>query len=64
MDWQYIGVGIIVIAAISYACYTIWQSLSQRNNPCRGCKGCALRSQMMNQHKRKRLDHCPNKPEC
>ncbi len=63
MMWQYIIVGIILIIAISYACYSIWQSLSQRNNPCRECKGCALRNQMKNKKNSKHPTHCPKGSE-
>ncbi len=61
MTWQYIGVGVVVVAAIIYASYVIWRSLSQRNDPCHDCKGCALHSQMMNNRNRKLSEHCPNK---
>lgn len=59
MSWQYVVVGVIVFVAIAYAVYVIWEGLSQRNNPCRGCKGCSLQQQMKRQRHRHPFIHCP-----
>ena len=45
MTIQYIIITIIIATAIGYAAYKIYETVSNANNPCGGCKGCSMGQQ-------------------
>jgi len=42
MTIQYIIIAAILAIAIGYSAYKIYETISNRNNPCGGCKGCSM----------------------
>ena len=42
---QYIIIAAIIATAIGYAAYKIYETVSNANNPCGGCKGCSMGQQ-------------------
>jgi hypothetical protein len=58
-----IAIIIIVVAlSIAYAVYRLHQAIQGANDPCYGCKGCALREQMrQKQHKKQEKPSCYQK---
>jgi len=59
MVTQYIIIGVTVLAALAYIVWRIRKLLKEMSSPCYGCKGCALREQMMKNKMQKR-----EKPAC
>lgn len=47
MTIQYIVIGVVLIAALGYAAYRIYDTVRRANDPCYGCSGCALHDQLM-----------------
>jgi hypothetical protein len=45
MTVQYIITAAIIATAIGYAAYKIYETVSNANNPCGGCKGCSMGQQ-------------------
>ena len=45
MTVQYIIIAAIIATAIGYAAYKIYETVSNANNPCGGCKGCSMGQQ-------------------
>ena len=45
MPVQYIIIAAIIATAIGYAAYKIYETVSNANNPCGGCKGCSMGQQ-------------------
>lgn len=45
MTVQYIIIAAIIATAIGYAAYKIYETISNTNSPCRGCKGCSMGQQ-------------------
>lgn len=50
---QYAIIAVVVALSIAYASYRLHQVIKGANDPCYGCKGCALREQMRHQHIKK-----------
>ena len=42
---QYIIIDDIIATAIGYAAYKIYETISNANSPCGGCKGCSMGEQ-------------------
>ncbi len=47
---QKLLVFVIVLAALGYASWRIYQVFLDRNNPCYGCPGCDLKNQIARKH--------------
>jgi len=45
MTVQYIIIAAIIAIAIGYAAYKIYETISNANSPCGGCKGCSMGEQ-------------------
>ena len=45
MTVQYIIIAAIIAIAFGYAAYKIYETVSNANNPCGGCKGCSIGQQ-------------------
>ena len=45
MTVQYIIIAAIIATAIGYAAYKIYETVSNANNPCGGCKGWSMGQQ-------------------
>lgn len=43
MTVQYLLIGIVLVVAVSYGAWRIWQALKTANDPCAGCPGCNLK---------------------
>ncbi|MBQ1854789.1 MAG: FeoB-associated Cys-rich membrane protein [Prevotella sp.] len=37
---------VVLVLSVAYAAYRLHQAIKGANDPCYGCKGCALRQQM------------------
>ena len=59
---QYTIVFLLLLLAIAYAIHRIRQTFKQTKNRCYGCKGCAIREQMMKKHAK--IDPKTKKFEC
>ena len=44
--WQYVVLGIVLLSALGYVVYQIWQSFQAASDPCHGCSGCAIHDQL------------------
>ena len=45
MTVQYIIIAAIIATAIGYVAYKIYETISNTNSPCGGCKGCSMGQQ-------------------
>ena len=45
MTVQYIIIAAIIAIAIGYSAYKIYETITNANNPCGGCKGCSMGEQ-------------------
>ena len=45
MTVQYIIIAATIATAIGYAAYKIYETITNANNPCGGCKGCSMGEQ-------------------
>ena len=52
---QYIIIGVIVFIAVVYSAFRIYKTMKAANNPCAGCVGCAIREQMEQRRKNRKL---------
>jgi hypothetical protein len=59
---QYVIIGVIIALSVAYAVYRLHQATRADNDPCAGCKGCALRDQMrQKQPQEGEKHHCYDK---
>ena len=49
--WQYIVLAIVILSAIGYVVYRMWQSFRAASDPCHGCSGCAIHDQLKKKQK-------------
>ena len=49
--WQYIVLAVVLLSAIGYVVYRIWQSFRATGDPCHGCSGCAIHDQLKDKQK-------------
>ena len=62
MTIQYIIITIIIAIAISYVAYKIYNTVTDSNNPCGGCKGCSMNQQQAdNEPSDKKKPTCDHK---
>ena len=52
MMWQEWAVAIVVAGAVCYAGYRTYIAIRRSNDPCYGCKGCALKDPKRQQMKK------------
>ena len=62
MTVQYIIIAAIIATAIGYAAYKIYETVSNTNSPCGGCKGCSMNQQQAdNEPSDKKKPTCDHK---
>ena len=44
-DFQNFVIAVILVAAVGYGCWRIYEALKIAKDPCYGCSGCPLKSQ-------------------
>ena len=59
---QNIAVALIIICSLAYIIYRIKTTFEEVESGCYGCKGCALKKQMMKNRRKKTDEH--GKREC
>jgi len=52
MVWQYVIIAAVLIIAVGYAAWRVFQALRHAGDPCYGCQGCQL--QQLRRQARKR----------
>ena len=58
--WQYIVLAMVLLAALAYVGYRVWQTFQTAKDPRHGCAGCAIHDQL----KAKRKLKGRKKPVC
>ena len=62
MTVQYIIIAAIIATAIGYAAYKVYETISNTNSPCGGCKGCSMNQQQAdNEPSDKKKPTCDHK---
>ena len=62
MTVQYIIIAAIIATAIGYAADKIYETISNTNSPCGGCKGCSMNQQQAdNEPSDKKKPTCDHK---
>ena len=49
--WQYVVLAIVILSAVGYVVYRMWQSFRAASDPCHGCSGCAIHDQLKKKQK-------------